>query len=556
MSTYGGAYCLNRIYGFQKAVQQLPVALQGSKSAPFIEFVVGDLKMSTYDSLDYFMQLDISYSGEGTGTANSFTVTLAYLPKPMDRVNFIDEALSGVAADQKPCMLRYGYSGIPGYNLLSSEYECLVLGYSLQIRDNYLYYTINCISTGAKWRERRYNFGFAKEVDPINYIYQSWTRTDLGISKDYDLTIDQDAYGHVEKVDLGYIYNEDGEIVVGQSSLNDVTIYEFLDTVLSEVVDTDDATAYYWYEVIDVKNKKQFAIHRTLISEDTITSLFGNKNQIIFTFDWGGNHQDNSTNNLILGFDVDFKGEVNIATTEGILTTRSVYDNTGTLVEAEGMEDYQVGDFVKQDFSNTTKFWAKSVNWAYTAQLEIVGVPADIPIGGYIEINPLIYGNKHHTAGVYMITGSKSNITSGGFVTNLQLVKVIIPKGGSWYSQLPRKLVEYRMSPQNKNYADLVVALTNGTASRETIENSGLVMGGKDYVYAPGLSNEEYEELMEQMKQSSSTTSSGIMTNDKVEEKVDSNIYINRTDIGTDWMTSSLRQQEEPIINPDFMKRI
>jgi len=531
MSKFGGAYCLNRMVQFKKAVQQLPVALQGSKCVPFIEFIVGDLKMSTYDSLDYFMQLDITYSGEGTGTANSFTVTLAYLPKPMDRVNFIDEALSGVTADNKPCMLRYGYSGVPGYNLLSSEYECLVLGYSLQIRDNYLYYTINCISTGARWREKRYNFGFAKEVNPINYISSSWIRLDLGISKEYDLTIDQDAYDHVEKVDLGYVYNEDGEIVTGQCSLNDVTIFEFLDTVLSEIVDTDDATAYYWYEVIDVKGRKQVAIHRTLISETSIKEMFGDENQIIFTFDWGGNHQDFSTNNLILGFDVDFKGEVNIATTEGILTTRSVYDNTGTLVEAEGMEDYQVGDFVKQDFSNTTKFWTKSVNWSYTAQLEIVGIPADIPIGGYLEVNPLIYGQKHHTAGVYMITGSKSNITSGGFVTNLELVKVVIPKGGSWYSQLPRRLLEYRMSPQNEDYADLIVALSNGTTDRDAIVNSGLTFSGKDYVYVPGMTNEKYEQLMNQSKQSASTTPSGINTNKKVEEKTDSGIYVNRTDL-------------------------
>lgn len=509
-------YCMNRMREFKERVSQLPRALRGSKCAPFIEIVIGDLKMSTYDSLNYFMQLDISYAGTGTGEANQFTVTLAYLPRPIDRVNFIDEALSGVTAENRPCMIRYGYSGIPGYNLLSSQYEVLVLGYSLQVRDNYLYYTINLVSTGVKWREKRFNFGRAKDIDPINWIYQCWQSVE-GLKDEYLLVIDQDAYGHVEKIDFGYKKDSNtGNIIDETFTMNDVTVFEFLDSIFMELVDTDDATAYYWYEIIDVKDQKQIAIHRTLISEDSIVSWYGNSEQIIFTFDWGGNHQDDSTNNLILGFDTDYKGEVNIATVSNIATARSIYDSSGTMIEANGLEDYQVGDYVKQDFASTTKFWAKSVNWAYTAQLEIVGVPADIPIGGYIEVNPLIYGQKHHTAGVYMITGAKANITSGGFVTNLELVKVVIPKAGSWYSQLPRKIYEHKFSTYDEGYVDLIVAVTNNEANRDLIANDPKTYSGPDKAYIP-LSDAQLQEYLNGGSSSGTTTYT-----------TDYNIYTNR----------------------------
>jgi hypothetical protein len=90
-------------------------------------------------------------------------------------------------------------------------------------------------------------------------------------------------------------------------------------------------------------------------------------------------------------------------------------------------------------------------NYAYGANLEIQGVPADIPIGVLITVRPLIYGQEHHTTGVYMITGATSNLTSGGFTTNLKLVKFIDTE----YNKLlkARERVKYWDEKRAEEYA-------------------------------------------------------------------------------------------------------
>lgn len=477
-------YSQARMKQFRDMVSVLPKALTGSLYTPFIEFIVGGIKFATYESNDYFMQMSCTFSGTGLDVANQYSIQLAYMPKPNQDPNFIDEALAGVTADNKPVTIRFGYNGIPGYNLLSSTYKCLITGYTVTIQNNYFYYTINCVSQGTMYREQRFNFPRVPNIDPINWIYQCWTGNIKGLeslSDQYDLKIDQDAYGHVEKMDIGYNKDSEGNVTNNDSALNDVTVFEFLDTVLYNIKDTDNDNAVYWYELVDTKEKQTVVIHRTVIeSEKDLSGL------ATFTFDWGGNHQDNSTNNLILSFETEYKGEVNIAMTEDIFSKKYAIDSEGRKLTAMGYFEYLVPDYVRQDYYRDAKFWSRSTLWAYNAQMELLGIPADIPIGAYIEVNPLIYGRKHHTAGIYIITGARCDISANGFRTNLSLTKVNVDAELKWF--------KYQNSNTNSQtiYTDYLNDITNryymntkGVISvinnQQTIETTGVTFSGADY---------------------------------------------------------------------------
>lgn len=472
---------------FKNAIDGVTKALSGSKCAPFIEFTVGNLKMTTYSKLDYFMQLDVDYAGTGIGSANKFTVSMAYVPKPYQDPNAIDKALAGVTADNAPCYLRYGYSGIKGYNLVTQEYECIVLGYSISIRDSIIYYTITGVSTAMTFREKRHNFPAIENQNPLSVI-RAWGNAYTQDVKLKMLGYDT-GFGGKEGFRVEIANNAD-EYVQDQNikEINDVTVFEYLDTVLMNLEDKTDPNAVYWYSISDIKGRQTVVIHRTSVKTSSYKNLYDN-NQILFTFDWGGNHQDNKTNNLVKAFETEFKGEVNIATTNDIIETRYAYDSSGNMVQVTGMEEFDVGDFVKEDSVLSTRRWARSLDWSYNASIELEGIPADIPIGAIIEINPMFYGQKHHTAGYYMIIGAKCNITSSGFSTNLNLFKVIIDSTSLNYGLLKDNIVKSVSGAVN-----LISDAVGESDEEKAKKNSNLTFSGKDYVYSPDAFKEEVKE--------------------------------------------------------------
>lgn len=86
-----------------------------------------------------------------------------------------------------------------------------------------------------------------------------------------------------------------------------------------------------------------------------------------------------------------------------------------------GGSDSGITASVQQERSS----WADLVQYPYSATMTTLGIPEDIPITGFIQVNPLIYGQKHHSAGVYRIQTTSDNISAGGqFTTTWNLLKV------------------------------------------------------------------------------------------------------------------------------------
>lgn len=489
-----------RINEFRNMVSILPRALRGSTNAPYVEFVIDGTTFATYTNQDYFMQMSCTYAGIGNdpnsmfgGEGNKFSIQLAYMPTPSQDPNFIDELLAGVTADNKLCTLTFGYTGIPQYNMRSSTYDCLITGYSLTIQNNYMYYTIECVSQGLIFREQRFTFLQQRGVDDaINFIYQCWSA--CGVNEYYNLHIDKDAYGHVAEMDIGYNYDDNDELIDNTNTLADITVFQFLSTILQNIKDVDDDHAVYWYELSDVSGKKTILIHRTLVtSEEDVTGMAS------FTFDWGGNHQDDSTNNLILGFEADYKGEVNIAVSDKLIEDKYVIKNSGIEAKFPGYYDYLVPDAAKQDYSATARFWDRATTWSYTAQIELQGIPADIPVGAYIEINPLIYGRKHHTSGLYCITGARCDISANGFRTNLSLVKIIVNGNTDWYKKQRQQVVWEYVNFLNNLYVN-----SSGTLSvrNDPTDWSTPTTSGKDYVVIYNDPNDPVQQAAKAKSQS------------------------------------------------------
>lgn len=486
------AQYIDRMTQFSNAISNVTKALTGSKCTPFIEFYVGDLMVSTHNTskLDYFMQMDLEYSGAGIGSANKFTISLAYVPQPNQDPNALDRALDGVTAEQRPCRLRYGYGGIQGFNLVSQEYECIVLGYNISLRDSIIYYTITGVSTAMSMREKRYNFPSFENRNPIDTV-KMWfnyentfkgkvvtnivdkTNGDIGGFNgwnDYDIEVVDKASSYCENMSLDAVY--------------DRTVFEYLESMLLNIQDKEDPSAVYWYSISDIKGKKTIYIHRT-------THLPNSKEgvRVAFTFDWGGNHQRKTVSGLVKAFETEFKGELNIATSDNMIETRYGINSSGNDVQIDGLEELEVGDYMEQDNRFTTKKWAKPLEWAYNASIELEGIPADVPIGAVIEVNPMFYGQKHHTAGLYMVIGGRSNITSSGFTTNLNLFKLVVDVKTLTYAKLKTNAIK-----AITGFSNIMKSVEKKVETANNRAETTLTFSGMDKPYTPTYTPPEKEE--------------------------------------------------------------
>lgn len=416
----------DRLTAFKNSINSVTKAMSQSKWTPFIEFSFGGFRVATHANTDYFMQLDFKYSG--AGKANEGTINMVYVPQPHQDPNLIDKALSGVTVDKKICRLRFGYSGIVGYNLTTKEYDCIIIKYTSSIREGCIYYTINIISSLVTLRETRGSFPAYRDECPITIARLAFE----AFLPKYRVYYESDVWSNAEFITV--------------EKQDDVNVFEYVDTILSQITDRKNPTATYWYEVRDVHGEETITIHRTVLvnsssvisTTDTTTQKMDTEtaskyealmstisdDSVVFTFDWGGNHQNNKTNNLIYAFETEYDGTVNIALEDDVFVERTLIGSDGQTINITSPEDLHVAEFAVLDVNALNQDWAKASLFVYGASLQLQGIPEDIPIGAVITVNPIFYGWRHHTAGKYMITGASANITNGGFITNLNLLKL------------------------------------------------------------------------------------------------------------------------------------
>lgn len=126
----------------------------------------------------------------------------------------------------------------------------------------------------------------------------------------------------------------------------------------------------------------------------------------------------------------------------------------------------------------------------YNAQIQIVGIPADPPIGAEIEIYPQNLETVSRTAGVYMITGCTDEISSNGsYTTTLELFRMrgfndpdyAFTEADRTVSNEEIKAIEKQKSlhkPSDKEIEDLSLYLSRANTYRQLAYSRAQVESG------------------------------------------------------------------------------
>lgn len=405
---------------------------------PWIKFTAGGLSINTADrDTNFFMSMENKKNG--SGQANTFSISIAFVPNIGGDCNYIDNLLGLEKINESDqglpkCTLRYGYSEL---GLTSPQYEGKLTDYSVEIRDGMLYYTLTGYSSIVAFKEDSTlptkTYGHIEEdesgtqtiVDgerPTVIAKEALEEFFSGVDESlrYKVVIDPSALGKDKKICVS--------VVTGN------TIFEYVDDILNQAIDEDSVMfnneitkSVYYYVISDEDNDRKITIMRSNPYDSTIS----NAN---ITFDWmGGFGHSGSSNssNIVQGFTTEYKGVMSLAARS--LTSRSEAEISRTYIDSRGelktVTSYHgdvetSGISVESDNVVNKSEWSKATQYSYKAKLTTVGLPCELPIGEHVNVNALIYGSRHHTSGKYMIIGSQDIIDSNGFQTSIDLVKI------------------------------------------------------------------------------------------------------------------------------------
>lgn len=404
---------------FSSVVSRLRTYL-ASKSmySMWIRFKVGSLDIDTSSQNLYGNHANYMLSLEnvknGSGCVNSFTVSIAYVPKFGDDPDLIDKALS--FSDRK-CTLQYGY-GVDDFH--TDEYVGQILDYSVEIRNNMLYYTITGYSSITPLIDSKLSF------DAIDSTADSESRRPTVVAKNAI-----EKYLTEYKISDYKVVVDDNVKDLAEDSIeaaSDISLFDYVSSILklardetqpnTEEVELNERITYT-YTISDYNNSSGKSINITKIDPSEEQSI-----KIIF------NWMDKN-DNLVIDFKTDFSGAIllnrNYVTQDGVSVDKYTINEKG---EAEKVttkvkeSSYTSGSTSDKDASSTSYTWAEAVQHSYTATLSLVGIPCEIPLGTIIEVVPLIYGKPHHTQGRYMVTKTTDTLDSSGFRTTLEMFKL------------------------------------------------------------------------------------------------------------------------------------
>lgn len=411
---------------------------------------------------------NLSFKKSCAGVTNDFTLTVQYDPfnygqEAVDVIEKLDEYVAkAMSVDFKTDLtalrgtIQYGYSSMSDLNLTSPLYTFYLTDANTTVKfeSGISTYEFKGTSVLAADCDNVTKFEAITEEVPMLAVVEAtlykWYGTaefkpshlaDIEIFKDVEPYPNNFNY----KIDIP---DEDfkDSVKITVAATNGMTPFVYCQHILDEhflsqsEVDSglyDDLTKLtYWQRpryimYVDDANATIRVTHIIpQYTDENKEKLQKSKYQINFPFYWGTQNK-----NIVTGW------QPQVQTMLYLIRRARVQRANAMLGSVENTDDNSViEDFMKQIPESTTgqntdermKAFQKqlidisdNLNEMYDAQLQILGIPADPPLGAEIRIKPVILQTVSRTAGVYIITGCQDEITTNGlYLTTLQVFRV------------------------------------------------------------------------------------------------------------------------------------
>lgn len=351
------------------------------------------------------------------GTVNTYTIGIVYQIAPGDDPNLIDKIFSSVSATRR-LSLSYGDWRNPAS--IYKEETALITNVtsSLDMSASKITYTVQCVSDALSLASAVYDFP-AREAKPSDIIKEMLKDVGYGL-----LTVFKGMVDFQRVITNGLIASNDKKVKI--EARQNMNIIEYLNFLVGAMTSVDSESK----DTIIQSGNYYLAIH------DDITNALGGtyfevkevkagtkvSNYDVYEVDVGypGDNfvtQFNLTNNQQYTILYDYAGKIE--------QTKYIYsiDNNGQLTTQYAPSIARSKSLQKVTEQNKN-WWTKVTQFPIQATLTIKGLTRPSILMSQVRINTVMYGQKHISSGLYIITKQQDKLDSNGYTTTLTLLRI------------------------------------------------------------------------------------------------------------------------------------
>ena len=351
------------------------------------------------------------------GTVNTYTIGIVYQIAPGDDPNLIDKIFSSVSATRK-LSLSYGDWRNPAS--IYKEETALITNVtsSLDMSASKITYTVQCVSDALSLASAVYDFP-AREAKPSDIIKEMIKDVSYGL-----LSVFKGMVDFQRVLTNGLIASNDKKVKI--EARQNMNIIEYLNFLVGAMTPVDSKSE----DTIIQAGNYFLAIH------DDITNALGGtyfevkevkadtkvSNYDVYEVDVGypGDNfvtQFNLSNNQQYTILYDYAGKIE--------QTKYIYsiDNNGQLSTQYAPSIARSKSLYKVTEQNKG-WWSKVTQFPIEATLTIKGLTRPSILMSQVRINTVMYGQKHISSGLYIITKHQDKLDSNGYTTTLTLLRI------------------------------------------------------------------------------------------------------------------------------------
>ena len=428
-------------------IGQLQTIMSKSYYSTWVDFSIGDFRIVQTNDKKKNSMVSCEHARTGVGKANTFTIVCAFEPDPknLDKINEIEKEIGyNYIKNGKACKLRYGY--IQGdRSLISPQYECMLMGYKIEVRDGILYYTFTGNSSVVETKELKVNTESYMNKRPTEAVKEEMEKVFQSVSSMQgwkvviDKTVTDHPDGESEEIaggEFGNIFDyakdtlaqakpESETVQIAPAESGKANSYGKSNKKVEEEKKEEKTEDHSTYEYVINDSKKEVRIIRYDPKDKKSVPKADIK------FNWM------SRDGIVQDFRTEFDGVLlfNKKIIEEAINEKEKEESVNPVGSLFFKEDWKtiLNDITKNDtFASSgaeminEEQWRKATDVNYTATMTTVGMPfEEIEIATTMfKIVPLIYGRAHFTQGDYMVTGIRDIIDANGYTTSFQLMRV------------------------------------------------------------------------------------------------------------------------------------
>ena len=429
----------------------MPINLISSTTrveAPFIKVTIGGtytfgvydkVHLVGYDEQGMYRSQRITYPNyvqdltitKINGQVNKYTLRIKYPITDKDDPNFFEKVFSSVSNSRK---IEFSYGDLSAPNFVYRNEEAIItkVKQSFSPSTSVIEYTVSATSSGSLGQAGTYPLFPAIEKKPSEVIEE------LLYNKAYGL---QDIFPGMRNKTLvksmGWIPSNDAKVKINAKT--NMSIWDYLSYLVNCMKPIDSSTGlirngtYVMTIVDDTEGSGEDFTQKHVDGKNVLVNGTGSYFKIV---EVNNSIEKSDAYEIDIGYP-----SANIVTNFSIEDdeTYSIYydfqqklndssysqriDDAGNVVDvfaptiSSGTAEFKTTEAEKA-------WWTKVTSYPIKASITIKGLLRPAVLMTHVRLNVLFYGRKHDASGLYIITKQEDSVSTSGYKTTLNMVRI------------------------------------------------------------------------------------------------------------------------------------